>query len=134
VSLLGVLAVGLSGCAAKPAPAPAPASPALIRVAVFLRDGVTEPQKQAIEARLRAVPRANGLHFETREQAYERFKETFKDSPDLVAQTKPEDLPESFRITLTDRAAADPIMAELRRLPGVDEVVTAPEATPTPTR
>jgi cell division protein FtsX len=131
-----LMTVGLAGCTSVPVPVPmpVPSPPVPVDVAVFLRNDVTEPQKQAIEARLHTVPSAAGVTFQTREEAYARFKETFKDSPELIATITPEALPESFRFTLADRAAAEPILAELRQLPGVDEVTMPPKATPSPTR
>jgi FtsX extracellular domain len=133
--LLGLLVVGLAGCTSKPAPPPPPPNPVVITV--YLRDAVTGPQKVAIEAKLRALPGMSGLAFETRAQAYARFKEMFKNQPDLVARASPEDLPESFKITLPS-PAAEPVLAELRQLPGVDQVSSVPKnplfPTPYPTR
>ncbi|GIG85472.1 hypothetical protein Pen02_04080 [Plantactinospora endophytica] len=122
--VLGVLlVVGLAG--STPPPADARVSPP---ISVFLADDVTEPQKRAVEARLRAVPDLSELVFESREQAYARFAELFEDEPAMVEQVQPEDLPESFRFTLRDRAAFDrtvagPLPAELRELASVDDVV-----------
>jgi cell division protein FtsX len=125
-------AAGLTGCTSKPAPVAPPPRP--VDIVVFLRDDATEPQKQAIEAKLRALPGVVAVTFETHEQAYARFKEQFKNSPDLVAATRPEALPESFRLRLADGVTAEPIVARLRLLPGVDEVTIPSKATPSPTR
>ncbi|MGW4466483.1 permease-like cell division protein FtsX [Micromonospora sp. NPDC004704] len=117
-----------------PVPVPSPSGPVPLDVVLFLHNEVTGPQKQEVEARLRALPGVTGLTFENRERAYERFKETFKDKPELAGSVRPEDLPESFRLTLPDRAVAEPILAELRQLPGVAEVTTPPTVTPSPGR
>jgi len=102
-------------------------TPARIELAVYLRSNATDAQKQAIEAKLRAIPGATGITFETRERAYQRFKEMFKDKPALVAATKPDTMLESFRLILTDPAAAQPVVAHVSVLPGVAQVTPPPE-------
>src|SRR6185503_850199 len=64
-----------------------------IEVTIFLKNDVTQPQKDAILAQLKADPLVESADFETRDQAYARFSEIYKDAPDLVASTKPESLP-----------------------------------------
>jgi cell division transport system permease protein len=90
-----------------------------IQVSVFLAKGVTREknpdQVASIERQLRTPPLSNvidqgpeGIQFETQAQAYQRFKEQFKDSPDMVRNVTQDALPESFRIKLknpNDRAA-----------------------------
>lgn len=123
VLVAALLGAGVAGCTAD-GPPTEPAAP----ISVFLNEDATEQQKQAIETRLRAVPGATEVRFESREQAYQRFKELFKDQPDLLAQVNPDSLPESLVLTVRDRAAFDsaaasPLRTELLALPGVDDVV-----------
>ena len=51
---------------------------------------------------LKADPLVKESIYETKEQAYERFKEMYEDAPDLVNAVKPDQLPESFRVKLND--------------------------------
>ena len=136
VALLVVvlLTLGTAGCTVKQPPhvPPTPARP--VDMAVFLRSDATEQQKQAIIQQLHAIPAASGVRFETREQAYQRFKEQFKDQPDLLGSVRPDSLPESFRFTVTDRTTADVLIVRLRTLPGVDDVQAFPSVTPSPPR
>ncbi|WP_147457211.1 permease-like cell division protein FtsX [Micromonospora pisi] len=136
--MIVLMVAGLVACTrgpvVLPVPVPSPSRPVPIDIVLFLRNDVTGPQKQEVEARLRALPSVTRFTFETREQAYERFKETFKDAPELVASVRPEDLPEAFKVTLADRTAAEPVLAELRQLPGVAEVTAPPTVTPSTTR
>jgi len=67
----------------------------------------TEEQKEAIEAALRADstganPLVASFEFETKEQARDKFALLFSSTPDLVALTRTEDLPESYRVKLVD--------------------------------
>jgi cell division transport system permease protein len=94
-------------------------------VSVFLKDDVTAQQKIDIEARLRALPDVKELVFETRAEAYEKFKRLWaSESPEFVEKVSPESLPESFRVKFVDQAAVrkvrdTPVNAELKALPGV---------------
>jgi cell division transport system permease protein len=98
-------------------------------VSVFLEDDVTVQQKTGIEARLRALPDVKGLVFETKAEAYAKFKKAFaSESPEFVDKVGPDSLPESFRVRFVDqdavRAVRDtPVKAELEALPGVESVV-----------
>ena len=74
-------------------------------VAVFLTGEVTEAQRTALQSSLQTDPRVRDLRFESRAEAYERFRELWKDSPDFVEAVGPQSLPESFRLNLTDPAA-----------------------------
>ncbi|MBE1486750.1 permease-like cell division protein FtsX [Plantactinospora soyae] len=120
--VLGILlTVGLAGSAS-------PAHLVDTPIAVFLMADATEQQKQAVEARLRAVPGMADVVFESSEEAYARYMEMVKDIPDAPKDVEVDQLPESFRLILRNRAAFDravagPLRAELRLLPGVDDIV-----------
>ncbi|MBU6146962.1 MAG: permease-like cell division protein FtsX [Actinomycetales bacterium] len=65
-------------------------------------DGETpEPERQQIEGEIRAIGVVASTTFETQQQAYARFIEQFAGSP-IAENVTPEQLPASFRITLTD--------------------------------
>jgi cell division transport system permease protein len=94
-----------------------------IEVTIFLKNDVTQPQKDAISAELHSDPLVLESEFETREKAYARFSEIYKDAPDLVASTKPESLPESFRVKLHDPNEFNGIEAKYRGKEGIDSIV-----------
>jgi cell division transport system permease protein len=74
-----------------------------IEVTIFLKvQDTTQAQKDAIKADLDQDPLVQHADFETREQAYENFKVIFAAVPELTSLTKPESLPESFRVKLKD--------------------------------
>src|SRR4051794_32858631 len=87
---------------------------------VFLNQDATVAQRDGVEQRLRVMPGVTGVTFETREEAYERFKEQFKDRPDLVASTRPESLPESFHATIGDASIAEAVELVAGALDGVN--------------
>jgi cell division transport system permease protein len=98
-----------------------------IEVTIFLKNDVTQPQKDAVLAALKADELVESATFETREQAYARFSEIYKDAPDLVASTKPESLPESYRVKLKNPDKFDSIQAKYKSLDGVDLIVDQKE-------
>ncbi len=62
---------------------------------------VTQEQRVAIKADLEALPVVQSVFYESQTEAFERFKERFKDS--AIAQNVTADqLPESFRVKLED--------------------------------
>jgi cell division transport system permease protein len=94
-----------------------------IEVSIFLKNDVTEPQQQALASQLHGDPLVKTVTFETREQAYDKFKKQFKDAPDLVKATKPDSLPSSFKVKLKDPKQFDQIAATYRGKDGVDDVL-----------
>jgi cell division transport system permease protein len=94
-----------------------------IEVSVFLKADVTEEQRKGLESDLKADSLVQEVTYESKELAWERFKTQFRDAPDLVAATKPESLPESFRIKLKDPKQFNEINEKYRERAGVSEIV-----------
>lgn len=111
----------------------APVPPVKLEIDVFLTDGTTDAEKQAIEARLRAIPGAGEVTFRSKQEGYERTKELLKDvRPEIMASAKPEDLPEAMILTMTDRELAyrannQRVDEQLCRMLGVDQVLVPPK-------
>ncbi|MFG1955103.1 permease-like cell division protein FtsX [Micromonospora sp. NPDC048830] len=75
------------------------------------------------------------MTLETRDQAYEHQKEALKEDPDLLAELKPESMPESFRATVTDASIAEAIELVMAGVDGVADVaLSSPEMDPLPSR
>ena len=100
---------------------------AQVEVSIFLQAAVTADQKNALETKLRADPEILSVTYESKVEAYKRFKQLFADSPDLVNNTKAESLPESFRIKLTNPSEANKVDTKYKDAPGVDVVSTQQE-------
>ena len=93
-----------------------------VEVSIFLRDDVTQAQRDQLRAELEAMPDVERVYFESKAEAYERFKEQFKDTPDIVANTTPDVLPESFRVKLEDPNKFDVVASAFADRPGVVNV------------
>ncbi|MCA1710363.1 MAG: permease-like cell division protein FtsX [Actinobacteria bacterium] len=83
---------------------------------------VTDEQRTQLQNDLSATPLVEKVFYESKQDAYKRFKEQFKDSPDLVQNVTPEALPESFRVKLKDPTQFEVVASAFRDRPGVDEV------------
>jgi cell division transport system permease protein len=103
-----------------------------VQIAVFLcndvgsspqcADGkVSGGQKTEIEQALATNPEVSKVFHETQAQAYERYKEIYKDSAtaDIV---QPTDLQESFRVSLKNPQEYQGVLSAVQGLPGVFSV------------
>ncbi|MEU7877226.1 permease-like cell division protein FtsX [Microbispora bryophytorum] len=97
----------------RPQPPPVTSAPLTGRLSVFLcTDGsdeyapnclygaATADDRRKIEAVLRSLPELRGLSFETKEQAYERFRKSAGDDLaglEFVRKTRADEMPESYQ-------------------------------------
>ncbi|HVW43356.1 MAG TPA: permease-like cell division protein FtsX [Amycolatopsis sp.] len=95
-----------------------------VQVSIFLRDDISPQQRDALASQLQADPliKQPVIH-ETKEQAWTKFKQQFKDAPDLIAATKQDALPESYRIQLKNPKQYSQVAAEYTGKAGIDEIV-----------
>lgn len=93
-----------------------------VEVSVFLDTGATAAQKAQLATSLRADPLVQKVYFEDRAAAFSRFRQEFRDSPSLVADVSPDQLPESYRVKLRDPRQFAAVAAEYSYRPGVSEV------------
>jgi len=102
---------------------------ARVEVSIFLKADITDEQRSALDQELRADPlvATNGVTYESREEAYNNFKQLYRDSPDLVESVKPDTLPESFRVKLKDPEKVKEISERYKDKAGVDDIVDQKE-------
>ncbi|OLB80011.1 MAG: cell division protein FtsY [Actinobacteria bacterium 13_2_20CM_2_71_6] len=95
-----------------------------VEVSIFLKNDATEDQQHALSDALKSDPLVKQpVIFETKDQAYQKFKVQFKDAPDLVKATKPDSLPASFRVKLKDPKQFNLIHDAYKPKDGVDDVL-----------
>lgn len=94
-----------------------------VQVSIFLTDDVTDEQRAAIESELASSPEVQSFLYESKDEAYERFQQQFSQQPELVENTPPDALPESFRVELVNPERYAVIAAEFPNgQEGVDQV------------
>lgn len=94
-----------------------------IEVSIFLVSDVSEEQRTSLQSSLDADPLISTVTYESREEAYERFRTLYADAQDLVNAVKPDQLPESFRIKLVDPEEYQAIFDKYNGTEGIDEIV-----------
>jgi cell division transport system permease protein len=83
---------------------------------------VTDSQRNEIRTQLDAMrPLVKNVFPESQLQAYNRFKEQYKDSP-TYGDILPSQMPESFRVQLSDPTKYDVITSSFTGAPGVGDV------------
>jgi cell division transport system permease protein len=98
-----------------------------IEFIVFMHPTATGEQIKGLRDDLEANPQIDKVGFVDQNQAYEEFRELFRDSPEMVESVEPEVLPTSFRVEPVDKNA-DVISAlsdSYKNKAGVREVVSA---------
>jgi cell division transport system permease protein len=99
-----------------------------IQISVFLKQDVTQPERDAIRQQLQALPQVQQVFYESKEQAYQHFREQFKSLPALVKNVGPTTLPESYRVKLKDPHQFAVVSSAVQNMPGVDTVGDASAA------
>lgn len=86
--------------------------------------GATTEQHTAILNRLRGQPGVVKVEYESQDQAWTKFQRTFADQPRVTEGMGPDDLPDSYRVTLAPWADVATLKNIMGAVPGVDQVVT----------
>jgi cell division transport system permease protein len=94
-----------------------------IEVSVFLKNDITDTQRQAIDNAIAQSPLVKSRTYETKEQAFNRFKELWQDSPDFVKSIGPNSLPESFRVKLKNPEQYKSFASQIQGLQGIDQII-----------
>jgi cell division transport system permease protein len=91
-----------------------------VEVAIYLTDPVKEDVRANLEETLRALPAVAEVEYENKTEAYERFRELYRNQPTIVDNTDPEAIPASLRVKLTDTSQYDQVAAAMGCAPNED--------------
>jgi hypothetical protein len=94
------------------------------RARVYLRDGLDDVAVKAIQSELESVPGVTVVSFESKRDAFERFKRLFRDQPELVEGVTPDALPASFLVGL-DALSTTELQARMSGTAGVETVIAS---------
>ncbi|MDQ3878449.1 MAG: permease-like cell division protein FtsX [Actinomycetota bacterium] len=95
---------------------------AKVEISVFLRQDITATELQDLENQIGAYPEVDNYTYVSHQQAYEEFKQEYKNQPEFYKILTPADLPASLRIKLTDAKYTQAVAARIVGAPGVDNV------------
>lgn len=97
-----------------------------LEISVYLRDGITGPERDYLGTRLRSEPGVTKVSYLSKEQALELFKKQLAGQDALLADLGENPLPESFEVGVDlreDGAERLALMAKrFAALPGVEDV------------
>lgn len=83
---------------------------------------VTDAQRAQVKRDLDSMkPLVEQVYFESKDEAYTRFKEQFKNSP-YLSEVSAEAMPSSYRVKLSDPNRYDEVVAALDGSPGVEAI------------
>ena len=94
-----------------------------IEVSIFLREDVTDAQRTAINQAIDSNPLVQSKTYETREEAFEKFKVLWRDSPDFIKSVGPDSLPESFRVKLKNPEQYKAFADQMQGQQGIQDIV-----------
>jgi cell division transport system permease protein len=94
-----------------------------IEVSIFLREDVTDAQRTAISQAIDSNPLKDTVTYESRDQAFEKFKVLWRDSPDFINSVGPDSLPESFRVKLKDPEQYAVFAEQMKGQQGIQDIV-----------
>jgi cell division transport system permease protein len=94
-----------------------------VQVSIFLAEEVTEEQRSSLDAALRSDPLIREVIFESKQEAYARFQEMFRDSPSLLTTVQEDRLPESFRVSLHNPEEYRTIYEKYQSAEGIDDII-----------
>ncbi len=91
-----------------------------VEVAIYLTDPVKEDVRVNLEQTLLELPAVAEVEYENKQQAYERFRDLYRNQPTIVENTDPDAIPASLRVKLNDTAQYDQVAAAMGCAPNLE--------------
>jgi cell division transport system permease protein len=93
-----------------------------VEVSVFLDDDISSTQQANLQQMLETMPQTKTVSYESKDEAYQKFLQLFKDQPDLTRNVSPDALPASFQVQLNDPNQFGAIAQQLQGQPGISTI------------
>jgi cell division transport system permease protein len=87
------------------------------------KTNATQDQKDKLEAYLKKLPYVQQVIYVSQAQALQQFKQGFSNQPGLTDVVQNGDIPDSFRVKLSDPSKANVLAQSVGSQPGVDQAV-----------
>ena len=84
-----------------------------VSVEAFIPPDATQERVEEIRRAVESYPEVSGVNYVSEDEALAKFKETFKDQPEIYENLDPGVLPASFQLQLEDPASADEVAKKL---------------------
>lgn len=93
-----------------------------VEVAVFLSADISADQREALKRELSDLPVVRTVIYESKQQAYDHFRDLYRNEPEVVANVTPDALPDSFRVSLKDPTRFAEIKDRFEGRPGINTI------------
>ncbi len=93
-----------------------------VEVSVFLQDDITEEQQRDIFQTIQDLEVVRRVRYVSKDEAFDEFKELYRDQPVLYENVDADVLPASFRVEMSDPTRVDLVRSRLEGNPAVEEV------------
>lgn len=94
-----------------------------IEVQVFLKDDITKDQQDEIHQTLRKIQLVRKVTYTSKKEAFEEFKDLYRDQPALWQNIGEDTLPASFSVGLTNPKRVDVVKSRLEDNPAIFQIV-----------
>jgi cell division transport system permease protein len=93
-----------------------------VEISAYFRENASAGEIEQLTRDLSDMPTVKAVTFISKEEAFEEYKEIYKDQPEFYENIPPDSLPQSLRISLTDADFTEEVASSIRGAPGLDEV------------
>jgi cell division transport system permease protein len=93
-----------------------------VEISAYFREDASSGEIEQLTRDLSDMPTVKDVTFISKEEAFEEYKEIYKDQPQFWQNIPPDSLPQSLRISLTDADFTEEVASSIRGAPGLDEV------------
>jgi cell division transport system permease protein len=93
-----------------------------VEISAYFREDASSGEIEQLTRDLSDMPTVKDVTFISKEEAFEEYKEIYKDQPEFWQNIPPDSLPQSLRISLTDADFTEEVASSIRGAPGLDEV------------
>lgn len=93
-----------------------------LEVIAYLRDNLKEDEKNVLKSKISSIEGVKEVIYISKDEAWKRFKETFKGNKLVLDIMGKNPLPDSFEIKLTDRSYINHVSTVLMDIPGIKDI------------
>ncbi len=93
-----------------------------VEISAYLRDNATQGEVDQLSGDLSQMPEVEDVIYISKDEAFEEFKETYSDQPEIWETLPRDSLPASLRIKLLDPDDTEEVASRMEGYPGVDDV------------
>jgi cell division transport system permease protein len=95
---------------------------AKVEISVYLRDDAQQTEIRALEQEVSAYDEVDYVEYVSKEEAYNEFRERYRNQPEFYENLPRDALPASLRIKLFDAASTEEVARRIEGAPGVDDI------------